>query len=121
MGGRAVRIDLAGIAIDLTDDQVADLRRQLSVPDPGEGMVDAAALAKRLGVSREHVYAHAKEFGGVKLGNGPRARWRFDPARLEQARPERQAVAPQPKRQGRRRQPKRSGLLEIRGDSPYAP
>jgi hypothetical protein len=115
-----MRIDLAGLTIDLTDDQAADLRRQLSVPDPGEGMVDAATLAKRLGVSREHVYAHAEELGGQKIGNGPRARWRFDPAKLAPASPEQQVSAPEPKPQRRRRQPKRSGLLEVQGSSPYA-
>jgi hypothetical protein len=42
-------------------------------------MVDAAALAERLGVSRDFVYEHKLELGGVALGTGPRPRLRFDP------------------------------------------
>ncbi len=42
-------------------------------------LVDAAEVARRLGVERSWVYAHADEIGGIRLGNGPRARLRFDP------------------------------------------
>jgi hypothetical protein len=42
------------------------------------GLVDAAALATHLGVSREYVYEHASELGARRLGSGPRARLRFD-------------------------------------------
>lgn len=39
--------------------------------------VDAAALARTLGVERSWVYAHADELGAVRLG-GPGGRLRFD-------------------------------------------
>lgn len=39
--------------------------------------VDAAYLARALGVERAWVYAHAQQLGGVRLG-GPRGRLRFD-------------------------------------------
>lgn len=39
--------------------------------------VDAAALARVLGVEREWVYAHASELGAIRLG-GPHGRLRFD-------------------------------------------
>jgi hypothetical protein len=42
-------------------------------------LVDAAELARRLGVDRSWVYTHAIELGAVKLGGGPRPRLRFDP------------------------------------------
>jgi hypothetical protein len=45
---------------------------------PGE-LIDAAELARRLGVDRSWVYTHAIELGAVKLGRGPRPRLRFDP------------------------------------------
>jgi hypothetical protein len=45
-------------------------------------LVDAAAVADTLGVSRDCVYAHADELGGKHIGNGPRGRLRFD---LDQA------------------------------------
>jgi hypothetical protein len=51
----------------------------------GESMphlVDAATLARALGVSRDCVYAHASELGGERIGAGPRGRLRFD---LDQA------------------------------------
>jgi hypothetical protein len=42
-------------------------------------LIGAAELARRLGVDRSWVYSHAIELGAVKLGEGPRARLRFDP------------------------------------------
>jgi len=42
-------------------------------------LVTADALALELGVSRAYVYEHSAELGVFKLGNGPRARLRFDP------------------------------------------
>ncbi|WP_270006583.1 hypothetical protein [Solirubrobacter deserti] len=45
--------------------------------------VDAATLACTLGVERDWVYARAAQLGAVRLGDGPRARLRFD---LEQVR-----------------------------------
>lgn len=43
--------------------------------------VDAAFVARKLGVDRDWVYAHAHELGGVRLG-GPRGRLRFDLQRI---------------------------------------
>jgi hypothetical protein len=45
--------------------------------------VDAAALARALGVDRDWVYSRARELGAVRLGDGPKARLRFDLARVE--------------------------------------
>lgn len=42
-------------------------------------LVDVAELASRLGVSRDFVYRHGDRLGAVRLGNGPKARLRFDP------------------------------------------
>ena len=39
--------------------------------------VDAAALARTLGVEREWVYSHATQLGAIRLG-GPHGRLRFD-------------------------------------------
>ena len=46
---------------------------------PADGLryVDAAALARALGVDRDWVYAHAAQLGALRLG-GPRGRLRFD-------------------------------------------
>jgi hypothetical protein len=45
-------------------------------------MIDAAEVARRLGVSRSFVYRHAHELGGVRLGDGTKAPLRFDAAKL---------------------------------------
>lgn len=42
-------------------------------------LVDAAELARRLGIERSWVYTHAIQLGAIKLGNGRRPRLRFDP------------------------------------------
>jgi hypothetical protein len=121
--------------MDLTDDQVDDLRRQLGVapPAPSTGeLLDAASVAELLSVSRDYVYSHAAELGGEKLGDGPRPRWRFDPARVAAARSESvdagaddEVLEPSspPVGTARRRPratPGGAPLLAVRGDGPYA-
>lgn len=85
---------------------------------PGE-LVDAAAVARLLGVSRATVYAKADELGAIRVGNGKRARLRFDPARIVANGP---TVSPESARTARHRQRSRrsmqrpnSNLLPIRG------
>lgn len=116
-----MRVNVGGVALDLTDDQVEDLRWQLGVVTGGSDLIDAAAVAKCLGVSREHVYEHAEELGGQKIGNGPKSHWRFDPAKLrspEVTGGEVPARGPSSRRQVSRRSG--SPLLEVRGSDPYA-
>lgn len=45
--------------------------------DPA-GLLTATQLAKQLGVSRSWVYENARRLGAITLGQGPRARLRFD-------------------------------------------
>jgi hypothetical protein len=79
------------VTVELSEAQLerlADLIAERLRPDvPGErrggALVDAAAVAEALGVSRQTIYSHAAELGGERVGTGPRARWRFD---LEAAR-----------------------------------
>ncbi len=79
-------------------------------------LVDAATVARELGVSREYVYRHAARLGGVKLGDEPTDLLRFDLARVRQTlRP-----APDPKtRSGSSTRPhpspSRVPLLPVRG------
>ena len=49
------------------------------------GLVGAGALGDLLGVSRTWIYGHSDELGAVRLGQGPRARLRFDPEVSRQA------------------------------------
>jgi len=76
-------------------------------------LVDATEIARRFGVSRDFVYGHADDLGAVRLGDGPRARLRFDPAKVGRAlRKPPEKPAPQPRR---RRTQRNSSLLPVRG------
>jgi hypothetical protein len=84
------------------------------------GLVDAATVARLLGVSRATVYAKADQLGAIRLGSGRRARLRFDPARLVAIGPGRDGGRKEPAvRPSRRRQADRAAL-PIRGSAPGA-
>ncbi len=59
--------------------EVAELLGR-STPAMAEGLLTARQVAARFNVDRGWVYAHARELGVIRLGNGPRPRLRFDPA-----------------------------------------
>ncbi len=63
------------------------LRAKQTRGERERGLVDAATVADALHVTRQTVYQHAAELGGVRIGSGPRARWRFDLARALEAAP----------------------------------
>jgi hypothetical protein len=58
------------------------LRRDTPTP---RVLVDAQTLAERLSVSRDFVYRHARELGGITLTAGEKPRWRFDVSTALQA------------------------------------
>ena len=101
--------------LDPDDIEAVALRVAELVRDQiGEGAryVDAAALARILGVERNWVYARARQLEAVRLGDGPRAPLRFDLRRVRkllavrdgrQPRP----AEPTPRRRGR---PRKSAL-----------
>jgi hypothetical protein len=64
-------------------DEIAEQVAELVGAPRRLGLVDARAVAEELGVARDWVYANADRLGAVRLGDGPRARLRFD---LEHAR-----------------------------------
>jgi hypothetical protein len=68
----SARIKLDPQTIDAIARRVVALleRRDLS---GGAELVDAAELARRLGIERSWVYTHAIELGPVKLGRGAQA------------------------------------------------
>jgi hypothetical protein len=123
-----MRIELRGFKCDLTLEEEADLREQLEgrpqsiSPNTSEPeVIDAATLAKKLGVSREYIYDHAEELGGEKLGEGPRGRWRFPAERPEISRHQEAVARPDPRTRPRaRRSTANVTLLAVRGDAPYA-
>lgn len=109
------------IVLDLSAEQVADLLCQLNeLPATPNGLIDSHAAAEVLGVGVEYIRAHAAELGAVRLGDGPKARLRFDPAKLKNAvvpRVESSSETTAPKR--RRRRAPAGGALEVRGTTPY--
>jgi hypothetical protein len=51
----------------------------LDQPIPGAyQLLDPKELAGMLNVSLDYVYAHAADLGAMRLGDGPKARLRFD-------------------------------------------
>jgi hypothetical protein len=42
------------------------------------GLIDAAEVARLYGIARSTVYQKAAELGAIRLGDGPKARLRFD-------------------------------------------
>lgn len=100
---------LSDADIEAVAARVADLLRPVQAS--GE-LIDATEIARRFGVSRDFIYDHADDLGAVRLGNGPKARLRFDPAKVGRAlrKPPEQATS-QPRR---RRTRSSSSLLPIR-------
>jgi hypothetical protein len=54
--------------------------------ESSSGSLTVEQLATRLGIARSTVYAHWREWGGYKLGTGPKARIRFNGDALPSAR-----------------------------------
>jgi hypothetical protein len=68
------------------------------------GLIDAAEVARRHGVTRAWVYEHADRLGAIRLGTGSRPRLRFNPDRVTAALTQHGKTAtPQRRRAGRRR------------------
>lgn len=70
----SIPVQLGPESIEAIAQRVAELVRD---PESVQ-FIDAAEVAHRFGVRREWVYSHAEELGAVRLGDGPRPRWRFD-------------------------------------------
>lgn len=45
-------------------------------------LLSTAEVARRFGVTPSYVYEHAEGLGAIRLGDGPRARLRFDPEKV---------------------------------------
>jgi hypothetical protein len=102
---------------------IAQRVAELLEPPSGQSdpaLIDAAELARRLGMDRSWVYSHAAKLGAVKLGEGPRARLRFDPQLASKALKRVGELPPTSPRRERslRSRPSRSTttLLPIKGE-----
>ena len=84
------RAELVSTTVRLADDQlelladlIAERLRDGHEPDVGlVVLVDAAEIARRFGLTPATVRARADEFGVIRLGEGPKPRLRFDPAKV---------------------------------------
>jgi hypothetical protein len=76
-------LEQLGEQLDRIEAKLDALLNERGSDEQGSGLVDAAQLAKLLGISRETVYEHAAELGAIEIGSGSRPRKRFD---VDQAR-----------------------------------
>ncbi|HMC50828.1 MAG TPA: hypothetical protein VKH20_09285 [Solirubrobacterales bacterium] len=65
--------------IDALARRLAELLADRGAQSPERGLISAAAVAERWGVSRRWVYEQAERLGARRLGAGSRPRLRFDP------------------------------------------
>ncbi len=71
------------IAVDLTPQAVEQIANQVAYRLLGEQqseprLISAGELARYLGVERPWIYKHRHLLGGQRIGDGPKAAWRFD-------------------------------------------
>lgn len=69
---------MSGTYVEAVAQRVVELIHANERTDISDRLVDAATLAGELGVERSWVYEHAHELHPIRLGNGPRARLRFN-------------------------------------------
>jgi hypothetical protein len=95
----------------LDDDDIEAIARRVAdlVVAPPLGLVGVDAVASALGVSAGWVYEHAEELGVIRLGEGSKARLRFDLERVRAQLHEKKSPSPKPATR-RRGRPRRSGL-----------
>ena len=77
---RLARADVEAIA-----ERVIQQLREALRPQLWFGLADDAEVARHLSVHENWVYAHADELGAIRLGDGEKARLRFDLERVARA------------------------------------
>ncbi len=71
-----VAVDLTPQAVEQVAGRVAQLLGHQQRREPQ--LISAGELALYLGVTRPWIYKHRHLLGGRRIGEGPKARWRFD-------------------------------------------
>ncbi len=66
--------------IDAVARRMMELGVSVTVAEPAShaDLLTVAEVARRLNVSPQWVYAHKQDLGAIRLGDGPKARLRFD-------------------------------------------
>lgn len=77
---RRIAVDLTPQAVEQVAGRVAQLltHHQQHQAEKTERLVSAGELALHLGVTRAWIYKHRHLLGGHRIGDGPKAQWRFD-------------------------------------------
>jgi predicted DNA-binding transcriptional regulator AlpA len=82
--GPPVRVELDPQTVeDIAQRVVALLLRDVGSDVSHARLLNVGELARLSGVSRSWIYGHAAELGGLRLGDGPKARLRFPQSALE--------------------------------------
>lgn len=79
---RRVEVELTPQGVERIAARVAQL---LGEPRQEPELISAGELALRLRVERPWVYRHREFLGGIRMGRGPKAPWRFDYAAAVEA------------------------------------
>jgi len=74
---RRVAVDLTPQAVERISVRVVQLLQQRA-PQGEPELISAGELARRLRVERPWVYRNQEMLGGLRIGAGPKAPWRFD-------------------------------------------
>ena len=88
---RRVTVDLTPQTIEQVAQRVAQLVGQREAQAQPQ-LLTAGELARELRVQRPWVYKHRHLLGGERIGDGPKAQWRFDPEIARQAMKRHQAA-----------------------------
>lgn len=77
---RRIAVDLTPQAVERVAGRVAQLLapQQQQRAKEVERPISAGELALHLGVTRPWIYKHRHLLGGQRIGDGPKAQWRFD-------------------------------------------
>jgi hypothetical protein len=74
---RRIAVDLTPQTIEQIATRVAQLLQREQHQEQQQ-LISAGELALHLGVARPWIYKHRHLLGGQRIGDGPKAPWRFD-------------------------------------------
>jgi hypothetical protein len=84
MARRVAVVDLTPLAVERVAQRVVQLLQDHG-PQAQPELITAGELALHLGVARPWIYKHRHLLGGQRIGDGPKAPWRFDLDTAKQA------------------------------------
>lgn len=96
--------------IEAIAERIVDRLIEQGRPSAGIGLATAADVARLYGVTPSWVYANKKRLGAVKLGDGPKARLRFDLEQVDEELRPRTASHSRPRQRMRRGRPRTTAL-----------